>query len=135
MDLFACMEPVTFCKHLPLATRDHRAHKLMAVTHGFVKVVLYDGVMISTLNPGDMIGEASLLGDNTYRTENGLPCEFFALSYVTCLALSRSDFQVILNCYDDGLKDEIKAARARWAIRRRTQERWIETLSGKGVAA
>jgi CRP-like cAMP-binding protein len=100
----------------------------MAVTHGFVKVVLYDGVMISTLNPGDMIGEASLLGDNTYRTENGLPCEFFALSYVTCLALSRSDFQVILNCYDDGLKDEIKAARARWAIRRRTQERWIETL-------
>jgi hypothetical protein len=66
--------------------------------------------------------------DMTYRTENGLPCEFFALSYVTCLALSRSDFEEILKCYDDGLKAEIKAARARWAIRRSTQDRWIETL-------
>ena len=131
VDLFACMEPVTFCKHLPVATKDHQASKLLAITHGFVKMVLYDGVVISTLNPGDIIGEASLLGDDTYRTPHGLPCEFFALSYVTCLALTRSDFDVILECYDNGLKKEIKAARAQWAIRRRSQERWLRALTSE----
>jgi hypothetical protein len=49
-----------------------------------------------------MIGEYALLGDETYRTCHGLPCEYFAMSYVTCLTLKRDDFEIILSCYDVG---------------------------------
>jgi CRP-like cAMP-binding protein len=157
VDLFACMEPMTFCKGLPVATRTSKADKLLAISHGYLNMVLYDvgviknveGITISTLNPGDMIGQGSLLGDETYRyfdillsqnhtsprtprpmckpytrrprasplmqrmhrTSHGLPCEFYALSFVTCLALTRRDFDVILSCYDIGIQQEIKAAK------------------------
>ena len=128
VDLFACMEPVTFCKNLPVATRDHTADRLLCVTHGLLKMVLYDGTSVATINPGDMIGEYALLGDETYRTCHGLPCEYFAMSYVTCLMLKRGDFEVILSCYDTSLRQEILAARAQWQIKQASQERWVETL-------
>ena len=43
-------------------------------------------------------------GDDTYRTSHGLPCEYYALSFVTCLALTRRDFDTILACYDAGIQ-------------------------------
>ena len=58
------------CIYTYILYSEHRADKLLAVSHGYLNMVLYDhgivtnveGTSISTLHPGDMIGETALLG-------------------------------------------------------------------------
>jgi len=126
--LFADMESMVFCKSLPIATRDQKADKMIAVTSGKMRVTLYDGETVSFILPGEIIGEYSLLGHSVYCTGSGMPCEYFAYSYVTCLTLTISKFQEILSTTSDEIQKQVQDAKNEFSSACIAHERWLQAV-------
>jgi CRP-like cAMP-binding protein len=130
VDLFGRMQAVTFPAGYPIASRSSDCDRLYFVKFGMMKAALLDGATVETLNPGDYVGENSLLGERVWRTNAGLQVELFALEPVRCLMLTRDAFQLVLSEYPDCVHADIAAETKRLlAARRLQQRRWAQHAS------